>query len=972
MRLAQCVRRRGAFLAALVPLVLLLSAGQAQAADCVSSGIHTSNWSDPTTWTGCNGGVPGAADTATVSNFALVQVDANHAASSLTISAGGSVGFTANDPTVNVGALNAGQGVITGNGTVTSSAGMTKSTASTFNIVEGADVVLNGASSIADGGICLRDDGGGDPSLRINAAFTIASTSAAQSAFLCDAGADVPHIFISATGSLIDQMPGDTFVKTRTDNDGLIRAAADVLQLQFGTATASSSGDYEATSGNTLRLDGTSDFNLGSGASLTGAGRVVAAAPINAAAGATIDPSTLESAFATLTISGLGTYSPTTLILTGGVIDSTRDASVAVLDARDGVLGGNHTLTVASLTKTTAATLGIRDGADVVLNGASTVSAGAICLGDFGGGVPSLRLNAALTIPAGHTFQCNAGLNVPVVLIQPGGSLGLTGAGTWDVTPPVRVAGGVVSVASGQTLNLEGGTEQTAGATTVASGGTLHRSGAYTQTGGTYTVASGATAAAASSAIAGGTLAGNGALTSPVTLTSTGVLSGGGQITGDVANTSGSVRPGASPGTLGITGNYTQGSAGTLQVDVAGTTPGTGFDRLNVSGAATLDGTVAVVKGAGFDPQPTDTFQFLTSASRTGTFSALTGNSLPSGKTYALDYPDDPLFGARLTTAQSPPSNTTAPSIPSSRNVGQAVTCNPGSWTASPTSFDFSWTRDGMPIANELTNSYTLRPGDAGHTIRCRVVAHNAGGASQPATSNGLSVTNLPPSSTGSPTIPSTGKVGTTVTCKTGTWTGSPTSFAFSWTFDGSSIANQHGSTYKLGAGDAAHEIRCVVVAHNAAGHSAPATSNALTVKRPPSSCRDVTLPKSAINKPKAAFRDGKLFLKGTASDVACGKPGRVVRVIVTIARHLDPSGGPNRCRFLLESGRGLGPVRGCDGKPPIVFPATGTTKWSLTMTATPPKATYTIRARAIDAAGNVQAVKSTGPNVMKLKRGAP
>jgi hypothetical protein len=40
-------------------------------------------------------------------------------------------------------------------------------------------------------------------------------------------------------------------------------------------------------------------------------------------------------------------------------------------------------------------------------------------------------------------------------------------------------------------------------------------------------------------------------------------------------------------------------------------------------------------------------------------------------------------------------------------------------------------------------------------------------------------------------------------------------------------------------------------------------------------------------------------------------------------------------------------------------------------MTATPPRATYTIRARAIDAAGNVQAVTSKGPNVMKLKRGA-
>ena len=228
-----------------------------------------------------------------------------------------------------------------------------------------------------------------------------------------------------------------------------------------------------------------------------------------------------------------------------------------------------------------------------------------------------------------------------------------------------------------------------------------------------------------------------------------------------------------------------------------------------------------------------------------------------------------------------------------------------------------------------------------------------------------------PPSNTSPPSIPSSGKAGDKVTCKPGTWTNSPTSFAFSWTFDGSLIARQHASTYTLGAGDAAHKIRCQVVARNAGGSSAPATSNALTVKRPASSCNDKTRPKSTIKKSKAKFKDGKLLLKGSASDVACGKRGNVVRVIVTIARHLDPSQGKNRCRFLAEDGRALGPERGCDGRPPIVFPAKGTSKWSLKMPAKPPAATYTIRSLATDAAGNLQKVKRTGPNVIKLNRGA-
>ncbi len=100
-----------------------------------------------------------------------------------------------------------------------------------------------------------------------------------------------------------------------------------------------------------------------------------------------------------------------------------------------------------------------------------------------------------------------------------------------------------------------------------------------------------------------------------------------------------------------MTGDYTQRPGGTLEVDVSGTAQGIGYDHLSVGGAASLDGTLAVAQGAGFEPQVTDTFTFLTSASRTGVFSALTGSVLPSGKSYALDYPGSE---ARLVVAAAP------------------------------------------------------------------------------------------------------------------------------------------------------------------------------------------------------------------------------------------------------------------------------------------------------------------------------
>src|SRR6185437_11066960 len=77
-----------------------------------------------------------------------------------------------------------------------------------------------------------------------------------------------------------------------------------------------------------------------------------------------------------------------------------------------------------------------------------------------------------------------------------------------------------------------------------------------------------------------------------------GRLSGHGTITGVVNNTGGTVGPGYSqldlPGTLTITGNYTQGPAGAFAVKIRGLSPGVDIDEVNVGGSATLDGTLAV------------------------------------------------------------------------------------------------------------------------------------------------------------------------------------------------------------------------------------------------------------------------------------------------------------------------------------------------------------------------------------------
>jgi len=68
-----------------------------------------------------------------------------------------------------------------------------------------------------------------------------------------------------------------------------------------------------------------------------------------------------------------------------------------------------------------------------------------------------------------------------------------------------------------------------------------------------------------------------------------------------------------------------------------------------------------------------------------------------------------------------------------------------------------------------------------------------------------------------SPTITGTAKVGSTLTCKTGTWTGSPT-FSYRWLRNGVSITGGTGVTYRLAGLDWSRYVSCRVTATNAGG----------------------------------------------------------------------------------------------------------------------------------------------------------
>ncbi len=112
-----------------------------------------------------------------------------------------------------------------------------------------------------------------------------------------------------------------------------------------------------------------------------------------------------------------------------------------------------------------------------------------------------------------------------------------------------------------------------------------------------------------------------------------GVCNGAGTVSG-LINSGAVVAPGNSPGILSVDGNYTQSAGGTLEIELAsnGGVAGTGHDRLAVTLAASLDGTLDLQLDGGYTPTIGDSFAgIVTAGALSGQF-ATTSNVVIDGR----------------------------------------------------------------------------------------------------------------------------------------------------------------------------------------------------------------------------------------------------------------------------------------------------------------------------------------------------
>ena len=136
---------------------------------------------------------------------------------------------------------------------------------------------------------------------------------------------------------------------------------------------------------------------------------------------------------------------------------------------------------------------------------------------------------------------------------------------------------------------------------------------------------------------------------------------------------SGTVNPGGlgAAGAIAITANYTQGASGVLNIDIGGLTAGSEFDQLNVSGTATLGGTLNVGLIQPFLPAAGDSFKIMTFGSRSpadSDFATYNGLNLPNGLVFTPVYHPADLT---LTILGTPSINTSQQ--PASATVGSSI-----------------------------------------------------------------------------------------------------------------------------------------------------------------------------------------------------------------------------------------------------------------------------------------------------------
>ena len=512
---------------------------------------------------------------------------------------------------------------------------------------------------------------------------------------------------------------------------------------------------------NAVTMDNTSTPTLASGSISTGSAVTLGANLTVSGTTAFTTSSTITAAAAvagtgaTFTAAGVDAgptnygFGGNALVLTGGTttVASGNTLSTGPLTVQGGTLHNDGIISVTGNYSQTGGTLAL-DISGTTTGGFGTLQAsgsaslgGNLSLTDTGGFTPAqsntfpfLTSNGrtgsfTLTGPNAGTYVAQYGTNGVTLTVPPPANCPAsnfdaysTAGGNWNVAgnwslgaPPTGTevacwaTGTSVTVSGAESADsIQGGDlVVTAGGAFTLSAPTATTSavGSLSLTGGTMTVNSGNTLNAGSVSISSGTLQDDGRVNPASMALTGGTLDGTGTVGGAVTNTSGTVSPGDPPGTgtLTITGAYSQGSGGTLAIELNSTAVG-GFSELAVGGAAKPGGTLSLT--GSYAPTQGGKFKVLT-------YGSLSSGTFTLASAHASAYA--PQYGSTSLTLLVAPA--TCPS------TGSFDLFTPSSGTTGSWSTAADWSTGALPTSGEAacwaagTNVTVNGPSDTAGSI---------------------------------------------------------------------------------------------------------------------------------------------------------------------------------------------------------------------------------------------------------------
>ncbi|WP_062466901.1 leucine-rich repeat domain-containing protein [Demequina maris] len=147
------------------------------------------------------------------------------------------------------------------------------------------------------------------------------------------------------------------------------------------------------------------------------------------------------------------------------------------------------------------------------------------------------------------------------------------------------------------------------------------------------------------------------------------------------------------------------------------------------------------------------------------------------------------------------------------------------------TTFTYQWKRDGKRITGATRKTFTLRHKDVGHKVTVTVTASKPGFATARRTAPAATVLGWMGDYAYTP-LPSTARVGSTVTVKKPTFDVAASRYSYQWRRDGKAIAGATGRSYTAKKADAGHRLTVKVTGHRAGYAPRPAVIGTTAVRR--------------------------------------------------------------------------------------------------------------------------------------------